>query len=205
MILFFIIVLSFFLCWRPRLDNFVVLKKKELELDLPKIFSVLTKNIISKSHDILPDLVGFPTKKNITETNKPGVSSVSVIIDDLLIKLNRTTQNSEVSWKLLELIKFDRKSNSEGTLYFIELFLVYLDTPIHLVIKVVVASGDRTELSTRTEFPEGGIHYNEVILFNKIKPFDNAFDPKEKQHFRLENTLGLLPPFKSSENLILNL
>jgi hypothetical protein len=205
MFLFFIIVLSFFLFqtlhWRPRLENFVVLKKKELELDLPKIFSILTKNIISKSPTILPDLIGFPTKKNITETNKPGVSSVSVIIDDLLLKLNsgeRTTQTSDVSWKLLELIKFDRKPKYGGFFYFIELFLVYLDTPIHLVIKVVVASGDRTS-------PEGGINYNEVILFNKIKPFNNAFDPKEKQQFRIENTLGLLPPFKSSENLILNL
>jgi hypothetical protein len=39
---------------------------------------------------------------------------------------------------------------------------------------------------------------------NKIKKFKNAYDPLLKDSFEINNSLGLLPPFKSSNTLILS-
>jgi hypothetical protein len=173
-----------------KVENFFSLKKNSINLDLHQIFSILTTNIISKYPTGIPNLIGFPMKNQITATETTGLSVVKYIIDETLIKLNN---NSSIKWKLLEIVKFDIKLLSFGkNRYFIELFLLYSDTPVQLVIDL-----DYKEHSK-------SIHYNQVIIMNKIKEFENAYDPNFKDSFKINNSLGLLPPFKSSNNLILN-
>jgi hypothetical protein len=183
-----------FLLYKPivKIENFFPLKNKSINLDLPEMFSILTTNVISKSPTGIPNLIGFPVKKNITVSYDTGLPVVKYIIDKTLLKLNNPSSEG-VKWKLLELIKFDIKLISFGkTRYFIELFLVYSDTPIQVVIDL-----DYKEHSK-------SIHYNQVILMNKIKKFKNAYDPLLKDSFEINNSLGLLPPFKSSNTLILS-
>jgi hypothetical protein len=184
-----------FLLYKPivKIENFFPLKDKSINLDLPEIFSILTTNVISKSPTGIPNLIGFPVKKNITATYATGLPVVKYIIDKTLIKLTNNPSSEGIKWKLLELIKFDIKLISFGkTRYFIELFLVYSDTPIQVVIDL-----DYKEHSK-------SIRYNQVILMNKIKEFKNAYDPTLKDSFEINNSLGLLPPFKSSNTLILS-
>jgi hypothetical protein len=183
-----------FLLYKPivMIENFFTLKNKSINLDLPEIFSILTTNVISKSPTGIPNLIGFPVKKNIIATYATGLPVVKYIIDKTLTKLNNHSSEG-IKWKLLELIKFDIKLISFGkTRYFIELFLVYSDTPIQVVIDL-----DYKEHSK-------SIRYNQVILMNKIKEFENAYDPTLKDSFEINNSLGLLPPFKSSNTLILS-
>jgi hypothetical protein len=131
-----LIFLLYLLLYKPivKIENFFPLKNKSINLDLPEMFSILTTNVISKSPTGIPNLIGFPVKKNITVSYDTGLPVVKYIIDKTLLKLNNPSSEG-VKWKLLELIKFDIKLISFGkTRYFIELFLVYSDTPIQVVI-----------------------------------------------------------------------
>jgi hypothetical protein len=201
-VFFLVIFFSFLYFLKPSLENFISLKKNPINLDFHEIFSVLTTNIISKSPNPLPNLIGFTTKTNITSTSTNRLSTVNFIIDDILKKINNNNIShvgtGKIEWKLLELIKFDVKLSEKSTMtsnlsnsYFIELFLIYSDTPIQLVVIL-----DYDEYTKQ-------IHYNKVILLNKIKQFKNAYDPFSDNSFKIENSLGLLPPFKSSNTTIL--
>jgi hypothetical protein len=187
-------------------EHFISLTQNPINLDFRDIFSVLTSNIISKSPTSLPNLIGFTNKTNITATETTRLPTLDFIIDDILKKINTTklpklpkatrtlsekSRTPDIKWKLLELIKFDVKPSAKQSTYFIELFLTYSDTPVQLVVIL-----DYNEYTKQ-------IHYNKVILLNKIKEFKNAYDPFFDDSFKIENSLGLLPPFKSSQTTIL--
>jgi hypothetical protein len=194
-------------------EHFISLTQNPSSVDFRDIFSVLTSNIISKSPTSLPNLIGFTNKTNITATETTRLPTLDFIIDDILKKINTTklpkatrtlsekatrtlSEKSrpltpDIKWKLLELIKFDVKPSGKQSTYFIELFLTYSDTPVQLVVIL-----DYNEYTKQ-------IHYNKVILLNKIKEFKNAYDPFFDDSFKIENSLGLLPPFKSSQTTIL--
>jgi hypothetical protein len=204
--------LFLFLFWSnsnfTTIENFFTLKNKSLNLDFSEMFSILTSNVVSKFPDFIKpwgegtsNIIGFPVKTNITARYNNRLSIVEYIIDETLTKLNTASSASSDSsnssafsykWKLLEIIKFNIKLiSNEKTRYYIELFLVYSGIPIHVII----------DLNYSEIFDK--IHYNQVIIMNKIKDFKNAFDPVMKKEFQINNSLGLLPPFKSSDNSIL--
>jgi hypothetical protein len=152
-------------------EHFISLTQNPSSVDFRDIFSVLTSNIISKSPTSLPNLIGFTNKTNITATETTRFPTLDFIIDDILKKINTTklpkatrtlSEKSrpltpDIKWKLLELIKFDVKPSGKQSTYFIELFLTYSDTPVQLVVIL-----DYNEYTKQ-------IHYNKVILLNKIK------------------------------------
>jgi hypothetical protein len=179
-------------------EHFISITQNPINLDFRDIFSVLTSNIISKSPTSMPNLIGFTNKTNITATETTRLPTLDFIIDDILKKINTTKlpeksrpRTPDIKWKLLELIKFDVKPSGKQSTYFIELFLTYSDTPLQLVVIL-----DYNEYTKQ-------IHYNKVILLNKIKEFKNAYDHFFDDSFKIENSLGLLPPFKSSQTTIL--